>query len=140
MSSQGVRTAALKALTEIRRAQLRIRALAERTRELDRENHLRMLVIVELLERMALRLETVLSLGYVTPDLLKAPLVIVYAIGALRSFVPPDVRLSLSAIQEGVETIRVSAFPELRVSEEELRREAEQVIREATEAARRRMG
>ena len=138
MSPQSVRAAAIRALAEIRRAQGRIRMLAERTRDLDRGTQLRMLAIVELLERMALRLETVLSLGYATPDLLRTPMVIVYAIGAMKSFVPPDVRLSLSTIQENIETIRISAAQELKIPEEELRKEAEQVMREAMEAARKR--
>ncbi|MCX8196160.1 MAG: hypothetical protein N3F67_03685 [Acidilobaceae archaeon] len=131
------RAAVLKALAEIRRAQVKVRLLGERMRGLDEESALRLLALWELLERLALRLETISVLGVASPDLMRGPLALMIAMEALKAYAPPDVRYMLSTIERSVETI-YSGLPEPRLAAEELREEAEQIVREALEAARKR--
>lgn len=133
----------VKALTEVRRAQVRIRVARSRLESLnDIEGAVRLEALNEVLERIALRLETLLVLGTASPELLRASLVAGKAVEPLKQHAPPDVRHMVMEVQQALERIHsITAPPEppgpsLSIASSDV----EEVLREAIEVAKARVG
>ena len=141
--SQGsLRGYIVRALTEVRRAQVRIRVARSRLEALnDVEGVVRLEALNEVLERVALRLETLLVLGVASSELLRASLVAVRVLELLKQYAPPDVRHLVAEIQQALERIHsmtvssklLEASPRIDSSD------VEDVLREAIEVAKARL-
>jgi len=141
-SDGGLRGYVLRALTEIRRAQVRIRIARSRLEALnDIEGAVRLEALNEVLERIALRLETILVLSTASPELLRALVTAGRALEPLRHHAPPDIKQMIVEVQETLDKIQNTLTPvEPVVSNPSIvGGEAEEVLREAMEVARRKV-
>jgi len=140
-SDGGLRGYVLRALTEIRRAQVRIRIARSRLEALnDIEGAVRLEALNEVLERIALRLETILVLSTASPELLRALVTAGRALEPLQHHAPPDIKQMIVEVQETLDKIQNTLTPvEPVVSNPSIGDEAEEVLREAMEVARRKV-
>lgn len=128
----------MRALTEIRRAQVRIRNARLKLRSLnDTESMAKLEVLEELLERIALRLETMLVLGISSSELLRSLLVTSKALEPMKQYAPPDTLHLMSSLQVAIEQLYQTVTPsnatlESLIAEDEVKA----VLREAMERAR----
>lgn len=137
MSRESFRSAVAAALAEVRRAQLKTRLAAERLRKYGSDEAVvSLLALHDILERVALRLETMNVIGHATAELVRSPIVMIQALSMLKAGAPPDVHYMITAVQEAVERVVALSQPEIRLREEELRREAAEIVKEALERAR----
>lgn len=125
------------ALAEVRKAQMKTRLAAERLKRHESgEAVVSLIALHDVLERIALRLETMHVLGYATAELVKSPLAMIEALRVLKTGAPPEVHYLITAVQEAVERIASFSQPEVQLKEEELREEAMKIVKEAMERAR----
>ncbi len=141
MSSSGrseLRSYIVRALAEIRRVQVRIRIARSKLEALnDREGAVRLEALNEILERIALRLETLLILGMASSELLKSFYVTSKALEPLQHYAPPDVRHMVMEVQQILDRIQNIITPVEWIENSNIPvREAEEVLREAMEIAR----
>ncbi len=133
----------MRALAKIRRAQIRIRIARSKLESLnDIEGAVRLEALNEILERIALRLETILILGVVSSELLRVLTTTKVAVESLKQYAPPDIGHVVMEIQQVIGKICNSmnlvglTDHDINVDKAE---EVENFIREAMEIARRRV-
>jgi len=133
------RSSIFKILSDIRRAQVKIRTSIMRLKALgDKDTAIKLTAMNDILERIALRLETMLILGYVNSELVKTPLALTYAIEVLKAYTPPDIHYTITITQEAIEKLIVDTlrdFPQIPI--DNLRNEARLVLEEALKNAER---
>jgi len=142
MGGEGLRGRILRVLVEIRRAQVRIRSAKAKLQSLnDVESAARLEALDELLERIALRLETLLVLGFASGELVRAAAVASRAIEPLKHHAPPDVAYILSDTQSVIEKLyNTWSSSSIEPIQPITRSEVEEVLREAIEKAKAKVG
>jgi len=146
--SSDARRAIIEALRLVRKAQVEARKGARRLSRLaDRiEGGRQMLVALEtldlVLERIALRLNTLLVTGVITRDLIAPVSALVKELYQQSQDLGPNIAQALSELDDILESLTAAApAPEpLYTKEEELRAEARDIILEARREAEKRLG
>lgn len=144
-------TLALTTLSAVRRAQAEVKRAKARARGVSRlvssEEYRNLLMGLEtldvLLERVALRLETILASGLVTRDLVSTPKTVIERAAELASSVSPAISNSLAELTDMMELL-ASMAPQapgaLYTGEPAAAAaEAEEVLKEAREEAKKRL-
>ncbi|MCE4619663.1 MAG: hypothetical protein F7C33_01435 [Desulfurococcales archaeon] len=140
----------MDALLVVRRAQLEVRRAKARARQLEgvlpageyRNLILSLETIDNVLERVAVRLETILASGIITADLLRLPRVLVSKASSQLANIPPELSQSLAEINDILDAIIAQApegAPEIPIAEENVEESAEEVLEEAKKEAVRRL-
>lgn len=142
----------LNTLSTVRRAQLEARKAKIRARSMSRlvsrEEYDQLLVALEtidiVLERVALRLQTILASGIITRELVLVPKAVVERASQYTSTIPPNLSQALAEITDMLEYLAATApsptgpqapIPDMQPSSEEV----EEVLRDAKEEARKRL-
>lgn len=142
----------LNTLSTVRRAQLEVKKAKARARSMSRlvprEEYNNLIVTLEtidiILERVALRLQTILASGIITRDLLIVPKAVVEKASELSSSIPLGLTQYLAEITDMLEVLASTApaspdTPSYMGDFTPSREEVEEVIREAREEAKRRL-
>lgn len=131
----------MRVLAEIRRAQVRIRIARSKLEALgDMDSIVKLEALNELLDMIAMRLETLLILGYASGELIKSSLAASRALESLRYHAPPDVGYVISELQQFMEMLYATRVNDIGARGVEVTRDdVEAILREAMEAARMRV-
>ncbi|MCE4617956.1 MAG: hypothetical protein F7C82_00915 [Desulfurococcales archaeon] len=142
----------LNTLSAVRRAQLEVRKAKIRAKSMSKlvskEEYNNLLIVLEtidvVLERVALRLQTILASGILTRDLILLPKAVIERTAELSSTIPPSLTQSLAEITDMLEVLAAIAptppdTPIYSLEAQPPSEEIEEVLREAREEARKRL-
>ncbi|MEM1872994.1 MAG: hypothetical protein QXS85_05430 [Acidilobaceae archaeon] len=139
----GWRAACLSALSRIRVLQIRARMVAARLGrgEEARDYAVKLATLSEVLERAALKLETVVYTGVASESAGEALAVLAEALRKMRHALPPPLQHDALALWRELSELSQSMAPDsvIHLSSSTLEAEAERVLREAEEVARSRL-
>ncbi|MCE4600084.1 MAG: hypothetical protein F7C38_00760 [Desulfurococcales archaeon] len=136
-----------RAQIEVRRAKARAKTMSKLLSEAEyRELATSLETLDIVLEKIALRLQTMLVAGVINRELLEAPREILRKAMSISSMIPPNIGETLAEISDAIDMLISSAptMPEeapslIEMSESSPSDYAESVLREAREEARRRL-
>ncbi len=136
-----------RAQIEVRRAKARAKTMSKLLSEAEYRELVTSLETLDIvLEKVALRLQTMLVAGVINRELLEAPREILRKAMSISSMIPPSIGETLAEITDAIDILISSAptMPEevpslIGISESSPSDYAESVLREAREEARRRL-
>ncbi len=127
----------IRALTSVRRAQIKVNRAIERLKALKEfEAASRLAALSDILERISLRLETIIVTRQLTGEAVKSLVTLSKALETLKIHAPPHAHYAITEVQESLENIYGSLILEpLKLDREALNSEVEEIIREALKIA-----
>jgi division protein CdvB (Snf7/Vps24/ESCRT-III family) len=146
--------AIMEALALVRKAQLEVRRAKSRARTMSKllsiQEYKDLMEALEtldiILERVALRLQTILVTGVFNKELLETPKEILVRALNISSMIPPSITQSLAEITDTLDvlashapSIPEASIPAVEESNSHVSENVEEVLREAKEEARRRL-
>ncbi|MDM7275994.1 MAG: hypothetical protein P3X22_007790 [Thermoprotei archaeon] len=131
--SENPRMDLVRALTSVRKAQIKVNMAIERLKAIKEfEAASRLAALSEILERISLRLETIIVTRQLSGEAVKSLVALSKALETLKIHAPPHTHYAITEVQESLENIYGNLIMEpLELSPETVNSEVEEIIREA---------
>ncbi|MFN4045959.1 MAG: hypothetical protein ACK4H7_01290 [Acidilobaceae archaeon] len=136
-SPENPRMELVRALTSVRKAQIKVNMAIERLKAIKEfEAASRLTALNHILERISLRLETIIVTRQLSGETVKSLITLSKALETLKIHAPPHTHYAITEVQESLENIYGNLTPEpLKLNPETVKSEAEEIIKEALKTA-----